>query len=559
MRTHKASQKQSSVNNSLVSRPFVVQPKAEERKESPGTQGYKSQMPEFAIFNPAGEQSPVQPKLAIGAPGDKYEQEADRTAKLVVQRINAPAIARSTSEPSIQRRGGLEGGEASTDLESAINSARSGGQPLDAGLQAKMSTAMGADFSGVRVHTDTQSDQLNRSIQAKAFTTGQDVFFRQGEYQPGSRGGQELIAHELTHVVQQNGGTVQRFSQQKSQMGQISIVQKPNLNDKLIVNHNSDQNTIQRFYAVKDEENSKSHPTANTGRIDELNLEWIELPDPRDESEYPETVEGTGWLYYSLYTRKGKNPVKRKRVKQSIPPIGSLPSMDSSPFSTPYTGGKGGKPKTIVESILGVAPMIPVPTGLADKSSKKAREKISDFTPQSPIQEGIKETITDRVELMKEGIQDPRNTSEPLKWADYYVFGGGKEDLARVIDIASAKMSKEEAERFKADLEKCQFEQTVKMGAKVGFGMAIGQAIGMIPHPAAKAAKVGWTVTGGVALNNKMVKVNEELEKVKQAHPTAYKVMEDHRNQKMEEVHKERHRMVEVYAKSLETMGNPFA
>ena len=57
------------------------------------------------------------------------------------------------------------------------------------------------------MHTDAQSDQLNRSIQAKAFTTGQDVFFRQGAYVPGSSSGQELIAHELTHVVQQNGGT----------------------------------------------------------------------------------------------------------------------------------------------------------------------------------------------------------------------------------------------------------------------------------------------------------------------------------------------------------------
>jgi hypothetical protein len=73
-----------------------------------------------------------------------------------------------------------------------------------------MGQAMGADFSGVKVHTDSQSDQLNQSIQAKAFTTGQDVFFRQGAYEPSSRGGQELIAHELTHVVQQNGGAVQR-------------------------------------------------------------------------------------------------------------------------------------------------------------------------------------------------------------------------------------------------------------------------------------------------------------------------------------------------------------
>jgi len=71
-----------------------------------------------------------------------------------------------------------------------------------------MEGAFGADFSGVRVHTDRTSDQLNQSIQAKAFTTGQDVFFRQGAYEPGSRGGQELLAHELTHVEQQNRGQI---------------------------------------------------------------------------------------------------------------------------------------------------------------------------------------------------------------------------------------------------------------------------------------------------------------------------------------------------------------
>ncbi|MBD2363024.1 DUF4157 domain-containing protein [Anabaena minutissima FACHB-250] len=225
MRTHKASQKQSLATNSLVSRPFAVQPKLQENTESQGTQGYESQIPEFAILNPDRSQAmPVQPKLAIGAPGDKYEQEADQTAKLVVQRINTPAIAPSTPQPSIQRQGGLEGGEATANLESAITSARGGGQPLDSGVQERMSAAMGADFSGVRVHADAQSDELNRSIQAKAFTTGQDVFFRQGEYQPGSRGGQELIAHELTHVVQQNGGAVQRSPQQSLNIERIQAV-----------------------------------------------------------------------------------------------------------------------------------------------------------------------------------------------------------------------------------------------------------------------------------------------------------------------------------------------
>ncbi|WP_254923766.1 DUF4157 domain-containing protein [Pseudanabaena sp. SR411] len=176
----------------------------------------------------AAERIAIQAKLAIGEPNDKYEQEADATAARVVQQINSSTNASTTSQnqpiqrqemeedeelqmkPLVQRRENLGGGEASTDLESSIQSARGSGQSLDANLQQAMGQAMGADFSGVKVHTDSQSDQLNKSIQAKAFTTGQDVFFRQGAYEPSSRGGQELIAHELTHVVQQNGGAVQR-------------------------------------------------------------------------------------------------------------------------------------------------------------------------------------------------------------------------------------------------------------------------------------------------------------------------------------------------------------
>ncbi|PZO44147.1 MAG: hypothetical protein DCF19_02785 [Pseudanabaena frigida] len=188
---------------------------------------------------------PIQAKLNIGEPNDKYEKEADATAAKVVQQINSsphggsvqkqeslesedeelqmkPAIStiqrQETMEDEdeelqtksfVQRRENLNGGEASTDLESSIQSARSGGQSLDPNLQAQMGKAMGADFSGVKVHTDAQADQLNKSIQAKAFTTGQDLFFRQGAYEPRSRGGQELIAHELTHVVQQSG-SIQR-------------------------------------------------------------------------------------------------------------------------------------------------------------------------------------------------------------------------------------------------------------------------------------------------------------------------------------------------------------
>jgi hypothetical protein len=89
-----------------------------------------------------------------------------------------------------------------------INRERGGGQPLDGAVQKQAGAAMGHDFSGVRAHTSPEADALNQQLGAKAFTTGRDIFFREGAYQPHTNGGQELIAHELTHVVQQSAGAV---------------------------------------------------------------------------------------------------------------------------------------------------------------------------------------------------------------------------------------------------------------------------------------------------------------------------------------------------------------
>jgi hypothetical protein len=95
-------------------------------------------------------------------------------------------------------------------VEQAIQQKRGGGEAMEGGVRRQMESSLGADFSGVRVHTDHQSDSLNRSLNARAFTTGQDIFFRQGAYEPASSSGRELIAHELTHVVQQGGDQVRR-------------------------------------------------------------------------------------------------------------------------------------------------------------------------------------------------------------------------------------------------------------------------------------------------------------------------------------------------------------
>lgn len=88
-------------------------------------------------------------------------------------------------------------------VEQAIEGSRGRGAPLDGGIRRQMESSLGADFSGVCVHTGAQAHQLNRSLDAKAFTTGSDVFFRDGAYNPQHPASQKLIAHELTHVVQQ--------------------------------------------------------------------------------------------------------------------------------------------------------------------------------------------------------------------------------------------------------------------------------------------------------------------------------------------------------------------
>ncbi|ACC79829.1 DUF4157 domain-containing protein [Nostoc punctiforme] len=143
-------------------------------------------------------------------PEDEEELQMKSLDSSTLQREALPEDEEELQMKPMVQRQAEAGMAAAPDLEASISQARGGGQAIADNIREPMEQAFGADFSGVKVHTDGKSDQLNQSIQARAFTTGQDVFFRQGEYNPGSRGGQELLAHELTHVVQQNNNTVNR-------------------------------------------------------------------------------------------------------------------------------------------------------------------------------------------------------------------------------------------------------------------------------------------------------------------------------------------------------------
>jgi hypothetical protein len=98
---------------------------------------------------------------------------------------------------------GTGGAVLDETIATAIHSKRGSGEELDSGAADKLGKSMGQDFSDVKVHKDAESDQLNKQVRAEAFTTGKDIFFREGKYDPVSDQGQKLLAHELTHVVQQ--------------------------------------------------------------------------------------------------------------------------------------------------------------------------------------------------------------------------------------------------------------------------------------------------------------------------------------------------------------------
>ncbi|CZF86016.1 eCIS core domain-containing protein [Grimontia marina] len=154
----------------------------------------------------------LQTKLTIGDSHDAFEQEADRMADNVVR---SSAFSSGGSCPKCQRAAGISplllrkgSGNATSNgnVPDIVHRTLSrSGQPLDSQTRAYMEARFGADFSQVRIHTDGEAAASAKRIQARAYTVGHQVVFGEGQYRPDSASGKRLMAHELTHVIQQMG------------------------------------------------------------------------------------------------------------------------------------------------------------------------------------------------------------------------------------------------------------------------------------------------------------------------------------------------------------------
>jgi len=153
----------------------------------------------------------ITPLVQVQRQEEPEEEEETLQAKPLAEEIT-PLVQRQ-AEPEEEEEEMLQTksredttSEVTNDLESQINAIRGGGRLLAESERAYFEPRFGHDFSQVRMHTDTQAAESAWAVNARAFTVGQDVVFGAGQYAPESSTGQRLMAHELTHVVQQNGG-----------------------------------------------------------------------------------------------------------------------------------------------------------------------------------------------------------------------------------------------------------------------------------------------------------------------------------------------------------------
>lgn len=166
---------------------------------------------------------PVRPRpnsarenLAISEPGDRYEQEADRIAEQVMSLKQPSQVASHNAE----------------SVHDSVDNNSSGGNALTSETRQFFEPRLGHSFANVRVHSDNSANESARSLGARAYTSGKHIFLAAGEYQPSTREGRQLLAHELAHVVQQSH--VHQHTRPHTLAASLSRIASPKIQRRLI-------------------------------------------------------------------------------------------------------------------------------------------------------------------------------------------------------------------------------------------------------------------------------------------------------------------------------------
>jgi hypothetical protein len=290
----------------------------------------------FSILNHSEKRSSAvsckpffQPKLSISQPNDIYEQEANNAAQKVMSSstftpsfffpvsVQRKCAECEEEEKKLQRKENNSSSSTSSSKPENYISSVTDGKPLGNEEKSFFESRMGYNFSDVRIYTDSNANQSAKNINALAYTHGNNIVFGQGQYQPGTNEGKKLLAHELTHVIQQSSTD-------------ISMRQAPEM--------------IQR---AMDKDPSELDDDVLKNEYDAYN-EYVHNIDPADYAAEEDNMNYFLALEKELKRRCLKSPASHpKEVSQKLVDriTGKYAGIDGDPgeglFLTPYVASEG--------------------------------------------------------------------------------------------------------------------------------------------------------------------------------------------------------------------------
>jgi len=376
------------------------------------------------------EEEEAQPKIENGSSIQKQEEEEEALQtkpgdSLTIQKQEEEEEAQTKQEniEGVQRQEEEEEAvQTQTDtatavppVESSLKSERGKGSKLPSDFQAKMENSLGVDLSGVKIHTDSEAAKMNKSLKAQAFTNKSDIYFNEGKFNPATKTGQHLLAHELTHTVQQ--GAVPIKSQQKEQEKETSAdpASAQEFSEESVQDPNSQANQV-TVTADKDiPENGKEPAVEEPGNM------------PGDRQNEPPVSEAEG---------KTKTP-KSNSEENEI----AADAFPMSPKDDPKFKAVEGKIKKEAKTQKTHKPSATVSQAAQDAAPSPANEResqaqagqVDNMDKQEP---GEFDAIAFKAKLMQriESMQLPQNAAQADNFEDNnnikQVSEGAKQDVS---------------------------------------------------------------------------------------------------------------------------------
>ena len=272
---------------------------------------------------------------------ESVEEEEPETAapepEVQLQAAVSPPTEDPESPPEIQSKAERTFGLPQPGLETRLNASKGQGTPLPDTTQTEMEGAFGTDFSEVRIHTDSSAVEMSQELGAQAFTHGNDIYFNEGKFNPHHQEGQKLLAHELTHTVQQGANVQRKPDIQKEEVDLLDLIEQ-------IKESNRDQRQAYDPSEARETRKEAVEEGAEAERMASTEVPEVVAVPPQ---ELPvETKEGGARVAEPTPQKPDKVvPSSKKTQEPSAPAESAAPEETVAPkteTSSPDTGAETG-------------------------------------------------------------------------------------------------------------------------------------------------------------------------------------------------------------------------